>query len=305
MPSRDFQLIAATHTPLSADGRLNPEIVPPLADYLVSVGVTGVFIAGTTGEGHSLTVAEREELATAWSAAVAELPLKLFVNAGHNSYQDACRLAAHAESVGADSVAVQCPSFHKPEDIAALIDYCKPIASAAARTPFYLYDIPGLSGVSLPTAQFLSEAVEQIPTLRGVKYSNPYLVGLQECVQLQDGRFEVFYGSDENMLAGLTYGVAGAIGSTYNFAAPLYHEIRAAFEAGDLATARRKQFESVQIAQTLIACGVIAASKYAVTLIGIDCGPVRPPLKNLTAEAKSTVQSVLAAHGLLEQSLAR
>src|SRR5207253_6272092 len=87
------------------------------------------------------------------------------------------------------------------------------------------------------------------------------------------------FGYDELLLAGLTLGVRGAVGSTYNFAAPLYQRLIAAFERGDLTTARSAQLESVRMIRVLQEFGFSRASKAMMGLLGVDCGPVRLPLK--------------------------
>ena len=113
-----------------------------------------------------------------------------------------------------------------------------PIAAEAEPLPFYFYDIPGMTGVRLRMSEFLYQARFRIPTLCGLKYSNDDLLELQECVRLDHGAFDVLFGSDECLLAGLCLGIRGAVGSTYNFAAPVYQRLIKAFEKHDLETAR-------------------------------------------------------------------
>jgi N-acetylneuraminate lyase len=97
--------------------------------------------------------------------------------------------------------------------------------------------------------------------------------------------FDIVFGYDELLLAGLALGVKGAVGSTYNFAAPLYQRLLAAFERGDLETARRCQLQSVKMIRILQEFGFSRASKAMMRLVGVDCGPVRLPLRAM-AEAE-------------------
>jgi len=78
--------------------------------------------------------------------------------------------------------------------------------------------------------------------------------------------------------------VHGAVGSTYNFAAPLYLRIMDAFTRGDLETARQAQLQSVRMIRVLQEFGFSRASKAMMGLMGVDCGPVRSPLRAMTAE---------------------
>ncbi|MDR3621188.1 MAG: dihydrodipicolinate synthase family protein [Paludisphaera borealis] len=282
MPGPLTGLVPACHSPFHADGRLNVEAVDRQADLLRESRITSVFVGGTTGEWASLTVAERKALTERWIKA-GKGTMRVAVHVGHNCQADAIELAAHARQAGAAAVAVMAPSFFKPSTIHDLVEFCSPIAAEADPLPFYFYDIPAMTGVRLPMSEFLHEAKFRIPTLKGLKYSNDNMLELQECVRLDDGGFDVLFGSDECLLAGLCLGIRGAVGSTYNFAAPVYHRIQAAFDKGDLATARAEQAKSITLIKTLAEFGFLAASKAVMAMLGVDCGPVRTPLGKLTA----------------------
>jgi N-acetylneuraminate lyase len=292
-------LIAAPHTPMNEDFSLNLPVVPRQVEILISNGVKGAFICGSTGESHSLTVAERMQVAEAWKRAIGSKSLKLIVHAGHNCLEDARTLAAHAQSIRADAVAITSPSYFKPAAVEDLVDFCTPIAAAARELPFYFYDIPMLTGVNLPMAEFLRQAPAKIPNLAGLKFTNPNLVALQQCLACDRGRFNILFGVDELLLAALALGVSGAVGSTYNFAAPLYQKIIAAHQNGDLATAQASQLKSVKLVDTLLPYGVLTAGKALMSQLGAECGPMRPPLRRLTAQQKDQLYKQVAELGVL------
>ncbi|MBI2803819.1 MAG: dihydrodipicolinate synthase family protein [Planctomycetes bacterium] len=277
-PLRLTGLVAAPHTPLNPDGSLNPATIPAQARLLQESGVRGAFICGTTGESLSLTVSERVAVTEAWCDAVAG-KMPIVVHVGSNSLMEARVLASHAAQCGADAIAAMAPSFFK-SSLDELIAYCAAVAEAAPQTPLYYYDIPTMTNVPIPTAQFLEQAGKSIPTLHGVKFTNNDLVTLQECLALES--FDIVFGYDELLLAGLAMGVRGAVGSTYNFAAPLYQRLFAAFDRGDLPTARQAQLQSVRMIRILQEFGFARASKAMMGLIGVDCGPVRLPLRPMT-----------------------
>ena len=103
-----------------------------------------------------------------------------------------------------------------------------------------------------------------------------------QCVNFEAHRYDILFGVDECLLASLACGAKAAIGSTYNYAALLYKRLIEAFNAGDLKTAGDLQSKSIQMVKVLCNYGSLAAGKAAMNLIGIDCGPVRPPVKKLT-----------------------
>ena len=274
-PLRLTGLVAAPHTPMKPDGSLNPALISAQCRLLLESGVRGAFICGTTGESLSLTVAERLALTEAWrEAAGGKMPI--VVHVGSNSLLDARSLAAHAAKCKVDAIAVMAPNFFKPS-LDDLIAFCAAIAESAPQTPLYYYDIPTMTNVPIATARFLEQGAKSIPTLHGIKFTNNDLMTLQECLALQE--FDIVFGYDELLLAGLTLGVKGAVGSTYNFAAPLYLRLMEAFERGDLPAARKAQLQSVRMIRILQEFGFSRASKAMMALIGVDCGPVRLPLR--------------------------
>ncbi len=214
-------LVAATHTPFSLDGALNLAVVEKQAEHLLRNGVTTVFIGGTTGEWSSLTVEERRALAVRWLAVTRGSVLKVIVHVGAHCLEDARALARQAGELGALGISALAPSYFKPASIAALVDSMAEIANAAPELPFYYYEIPSLTGIGLSPSAFLEEGARRIPNLAGVKFTSTNLVEYQLCAAVQERSFDVPFGVDEMLLAGLSFGAVGAVGSTYNFAAPL------------------------------------------------------------------------------------
>lgn len=292
-----IDLIAPVHTPFDETGALNLNQIQPIAAHLAATGVSCVFVCGSTGEGMSLTVNERKEIADTWAEVALVHKLDVIVQVGANCQRDSMALAEHAAGLKVRSISAHAPSYFLPKSVDDLIEFFAPIAAAAEETPFYFYDIPALTGVRLPTAEFLSQGVERIPTLAGVKYTNDDLAQFQECLRHSDGRYELWFGCDEALLAGYALGARGAVGSTYNFMAPLYHKMVAAFDAGDQELARALQAKAVLTVNTLAEFGYAAAAKAVMQWHGIDCGPVRRPLRPLSRAEQKEVLTRIGAIG--------
>ncbi len=281
-------LVAATHTPFDAKGALNLAIVEQQVAHLLAQNVTTVFICGTTGENHSLSLSERRALAERWISVTRGTSMRLVIHVGSNCIQDSRELASQAQSLGAAAIAAMAPSYFKPQNLEMLITWCTEIAAAAPGVPFYFYDIPVLTGVHLPMPDFLAGASQRIPTLAGLKFTNPDLMAYQLCLSAQGG-FDVLWGTDESLLGALAVGAKGAVGSTYNFAAPIYHRLIAAFGSGDLARARLEQYRSVQLIRVLAGYGYMGAAKALMKMLGVDVGPARLPLGNLSPEQSTSL----------------
>ncbi len=293
-------LVAATHTPFHADGSLNLSIVEKQAAHLSSKGVSYAFIGGTTGESSSLMLEERRSLAVRWMEVTRGSKLKVIVHVGANCLADARNLAAQAQQLGAVAISAVAPSYFKPGSVARLTDCVADIAAAAPELPLYYYEIPLLTGINLPPSEFLAQAADRIPNLAGIKFTSSNLMEYQLCRAFRDGAFDIPFGFDEMMLGALALGATGAVGSSFNFAAPIYLRVMKAFAAGDLKSAREEQFRSVQLIQVLASRGYMGAAKATMKMLGVDVGPARLPNGNLDTAQQTALRADLEQLGFFE-----
>jgi N-acetylneuraminate lyase len=293
-------LVAAVHTPFDDDGNIDLSVVEKQAGHLVRNGVRTVFVGGTTGECHSLTVEERLALAQRWSEAFRGSDGRIVVHVGSNCLADARTLAAQAQSLGAFAIAAFAPSYFKPASVETLVACCERIADAAPGLPFYFYDIPSMTGVHLSMPEFLTRAAPRIPTLAGLKFTNPDLLAYQRCLYAEAGRFDVPWGTDECLLAALSVGGRGGVGSSYNFAAPIYLRLIDSLALGDLEAARTEQRRSVEIIELLCRFGYMAAGKAVMEILGVTVGSPRLPIDSLSNERVRELRSELERMGFFE-----
>lgn len=280
----DTELIAAVLTPLTAAGELHLARVEQQAELLRCDGISSVFVAGTTGEFSSLTTEERLALARRWLEVGRRYGLTVLVHVGSTSVEESRTLAADAQVHGAAGIAALSPYYFKPPTAEVLIDCLALIAAAAPALPFYYYHIPALTGVAFALADWFEQACARIPNLAGAKYTHTDLVDLQWLLHSGGSRWRVFYGVDEQLLAAWALGARGAVGSNYNFATPYFRRLLQAAEQGDWPTAQRLQARAAHLIGRMLSLGYWAAAKELLRLRGLDLGPVRPPLRNLTPE---------------------
>jgi N-acetylneuraminate lyase len=304
MDNRLTGLVAATFTPMRPDGSLNLSMTKPIVDHLVHSGASGLYVCGSTGEGPLLTTEERKETAAAYVEA-ATGRLATVVQVGHSSVVEARQLAAHAQQIGAQAVSAVAPYYFKPGSVAVLVDCLAEIAGGAPNLPFYYYHIPLLTGVSLDMVELLQLAPAKIPTFAGIKYTAATTDEFQTLVAFEDGRFDILFGRDEMLLSGLAAGAQGAVGSTYNFAAPLYRRLITAFQNSDIGEAQRCQARAVAMIRVIVnRYRFHAGLKAAMGLIGVDCGPNRLPNVPLTPQEAANLRSELDALGFFEWAVA-
>ncbi|MGP3971026.1 dihydrodipicolinate synthase family protein [Streptomyces sp. 6N223] len=297
-----MSLLTAVFTPFDEDGGLALDTVERQADAVLAWGSPAVYVGGTAGEGASLSTAERMLLLERWCE-VADGRLDVIAHVGHTSLGEARALAEHAQRAGARAISAVPPYFHRPDNAAALADFVARLVEAAPGLPFIYYHIPSVTGVGLPAGELLRAARERVPGFAGVKFAHGDLADLQVCLKLAEETpgCEVYVGSARLLLASLALGARAAIGSAYNFAAPLYRRMLDHVARGEQAEARACQF----LAQEAIdaACGYageLAGFKAASALVGPDCGPCRPPLRSLDAGQRAALRAALTRMGFLE-----
>ena len=286
-------LIAAPFTPMENTGKINPMIIPNYSEFLKKTGVKGVFICGTTGEGLSLSIEERFIIANEWIKQKSA-KFKVIIHVGTTSLEQSKTLANHAQKIGADAISTMAPMFLKPTNTSDLVEFCKEISMEADKTPFYYYNIPSITGVEFSMVDYINLASKKIPNFHGMKFTHDNFMEMQSCINLNNNKWNILHGLDEVLLAGLSFGVNGAVGSTYNFLGKLYNSLIENFKNGKIKDARKKQLVSVKIIETMIKYGgSIVAGKPMMKLIGIDCGPTRLPLKKLSENEFSKLKNEL------------
>jgi N-acetylneuraminate lyase len=295
-------LVAAANTPFHEDGSLNLAAVEPYAAHLLRSGMHTVFIAGSTGESHSLSMDERRQLARRWAEVVRGTKLRLVVHVGSNCVSDARLLAAESEKLGAAAIAALAPAYFKPRSLDMLIATLAEISSAAPRTPFYFYDIPALTNVNFSMPDLLHQAAGRLPMLAGIKFTNSDLMSYQLCLRADAGRWDVPWGIDQSLLGALAVGATGAVGSSYNLAPKTYQRLWEAFDRGDMAAAREEQFRSVRLIELLVRYDYMGAAKATMGMIGIPVGPVRLPLANPDKDQLVKLRRELESLGFFDKT---
>ncbi len=289
-------LIAAPFTPMHGNGDLNLQVIPGYYNMLKRNGVNAAFICGSTGEGVSLSMEEKKAVATAWANCTAlDESFKVIMFLGGTCIADCKELALHAQSEGLFAVSFTAPFYFKPANVKMLASCCVEIASVVPDLPFYYYHIPVLTGVNFPMIDFLKEMDGRTHNFAGIKYTHEDFMDFLSCLNYGDGKYEMMWGRDENMLSALVLGTKSAIGSTYNYAAPLYLNLIEAYNNGNMEKARALQQQSIDMIRLLGKYGGIATGKAFMKAISVDCGEFRLPVKNMSEQDFSTFTEDLKA----------
>lgn len=281
-------LVAAPFTPMDGKGNLNLKIVPQYYKMLEKNGVDGAFINGSSGEGVSLTQRERELQAAEWAQCLKNGGKMRVINlVGGTSYSECIENAIFSKETGLSAIALLPPYYFKPVGVDQLAEFITRVGEKVPQMPVYFYHIPVLTGVYMPMYQFLVKISGMLPNFAGIKFTHEDFMDYFSCLSFKKGRYDILWGRDECMLSALVLGCKGAVGSTYNYAAPLYHALIRAFESGNLYEARKLQQKSIDMIRLLGKYGGIATGKSYMKYIGLECGEFRSPVYNMTGSMYS------------------
>ena len=263
-------IFTALLTPFDKNGRINDKELVKLIKFNRDMGVSGFYVCGSTGEAFLLSRDERKHVMDIVKDTAGDKTL--IAHVGSLNEREACELAIHANKLGYDAISSVAPFYFKfsfPE----IKGYYERLADRGG-LPMLVYHIPAFSGVSMNSeslSAFLSDE-----RFLGIKYTSNDFFTLERCkAAFPDKVF--FNGYDEMILAGLSMGAEGAIGSTYNFMADKFVKIYNLFNEGKIDEARRIQNEANGIITALCKMGVMQAEKEILCQLGFDFGVCRHP----------------------------
>jgi len=269
---------SAIFTPYNPDGTLNRQVLKRLIDYHVKVGLHGIYVGGSTGEGLLMNLDERKSLTEA-SVEYLDGRGNAIIHIGAVATRDAVELARHAEECGADAVSAIPPIFFGTS-IEGITRHYTAIAEASA-LPFFVYNIPERAGVTLTFENIL--ALAEIDNICGIKFTSSDLFTIHLLTQHFGNDFLVINGSDQILAAGLLMGAHGGIGTTYNFFPEFYLKIYELAQAGNFAEARKWQYAVDRYTAKAIETGGFGSFKKTMEWLGFDCGLPRGPIVDTSA----------------------
>jgi len=294
-------VIPAFYACYEDDGTVSAERTRRLARHLVSKGVKGLYVGGSSGE---CIYQEKEERMAILEAVMAEVKgeCTIIAHVACNNTNESRQLAAHAESLGVDAIASIPPIyFHLPDH--AVAAYWNAISAAAPNTDFIIYNIPQLAGVALSVG--LLREMRKNPRVIGVKNSSMPTQDIQLFKAECGDTGVVFNGPDEQFVAGRAIGADGGIGGTYAVMPELFVKMDELIRAGRSAEACKIQYAVNEIIYALCAChgNLYAVMKKVMELReGLLLGSVRAPLAPIIPEDMPQIEKCA---GMIDEAIKR
>lgn len=268
-------------TPFDSTGKLNTKALEQLVDYNLQKGVDGFYVGGSTAEAFLLSEQERNTVYEV-VAKTAGGKCNLFAHVGCISTEQAIGFAKTAEKLNYTAISAIAPFYYKFSFDQIKKHYYDIVS--AVNLPMIVYNFPNFSGVNLSVEQVAEFFCDE--RFIGIKHTSNDYFALEQFKSNFPNRM-VYNGFDEMFLSGLSMGADGGIGSTYNFMAEKFIEIRRLFNENKMEEALAIQKEANRIIKALCKVGVMEGEKEVLCQLGMDFGHARAPFSVLTDEQKA------------------
>ena len=271
--NRFRNVTVALNTPFTASGDLDLAAAKKLTRYYINKGIKSLYVCGSTGEGFLLDNEERMKLVEAVVDEAGD-DLSVIVHVGCPSTRHAVMLAAHAQKAGAAATsAVPCVYYHLGEE--SVYQHWTKITEAAD-LPFFIYNIPQLTGFNLSMPLF--NRMLENERVAGIKCSSDPCHDILRFKQAGGKDFIVFNGPDEQFLAGRLMGADAAIGGTYGAMPELYLKLDELIRRGEIAKAQEMQVKVTLFIYRLCSFpSMYGACKTIIRMDGVKIGDPRLP----------------------------
>lgn len=284
-------------TPFSSDGSVDYDVAATLARYLVSEGSEGIVVAGSTGEGSSLSDEEKLNL----FACVAEaVTVPVLAGSTFANTQASVALTKQVKATGAVGILATTPAYARPNQ-AGIAGHLGAIADA---TPLevVLYDIPSRTGRKIASATTIA-LVEGHRNITALKDASGDVAAAAHTKSVLGESLTLYSGDDSMLLPFMAIGAAGIISVAAHWAGPEVSGIVRAVEHEKWDKARRLNeraaasfaFESTEKYPNPM------PTKAVMRVLGINVGECRlphgPSNPELDAEAAEIVSSLKSSRG--------
>ncbi len=280
-------------TPLTESG-IDYDAFGRLIDWQIGEGINALVIAGTTGEGSTLTDEEHRE-AIRFSVERAAGRVPIIAGTGSNDTAYAVDLSRYACQVGADGLLVVTPYYNKATQN-GLIAMFTAIADASTK-PLILYNVPSRTGVNIEPATYA--ALADHPNIAGIKEANGDISKIVKTASLVGDRLALYSGNDDQIVPILSMGGQGVISVLSNVVPARTVEICDRWFRGDAAGAAALQCELLPLANALFSEVNPIPVKAAMAAMGWCENYLRMPLTPMEEAHWSVLRERMAEQGLL------
>ena len=281
-------------TPFNEDESINYDKLDQLIDYHCNNGTDSIIICGTTGE--SATMSEKEHMeCVKFAIERTKGRLPIIAGTGSNCTRTAIDMSKEAASYGADGLLVVTPYYNKATQ-EGLVGHYTAVAKEA-KAPIIMYSVASRTGCNIEPAT-AARLIKEVDNIVGIKEASGNISQVAKIMHLTDGKADLYSGNDDQIVPILSLGGKGVISVLSNVAPQETHDICAKFFEGDVKGSLELQLKAIPLIEQLFCQVNPIPVKKAMKLMGMDCGPLRMPLTELTPQHEESLAKAMTEFGI-------
>ena len=277
-----------------ADESINYDKLDQLIDFHCNNGTDSIIVCGTTGESATMTEEEHAECVR-FVIERTKGRVPVIAGTGSNCTKTAVELSKDAVEHGADGLLVVTPYYNKCTQ-AGLYAHYEAIAKEA-KAPIIMYSVASRTGCNI-APETAAKLVKNVDGIVGIKEASGNISQIAKIMQLTDGNIDLYSGNDDQIVPVLSLGGKGVISVLSNVAPRETHDICAKFFAGDVKGSLDLQLKALPLIEKLFCEVNPIPVKKAMQLMGMDCGPLRMPLTEMTEGNAALLAQAMKEFGI-------
>lgn len=281
-------------TPFNSDETINYNKLDELLDYHCTHGTDAIIICGTTGESATMTEEEHMQCVKfAIDRVKGRIPV--IAGTGSNCTRTAIDMSKEAADYGADGLLLVTPYYNKATQ-AGLIGHYTAVAKEA-KAPIIMYSVASRTGCNIEPAT-VAELVKNVDNIVAVKEASGNISQVAKIMALTDGNIDLYSGNDDQIVPMLSLGAKGVISVLSNVAPQETHDICEKFFNGDVKGSAALQLKALPLIEQLFCEVNPIPVKKAMQLMGVECGPLRMPLTEISNEHEQALAKAMKDFGI-------
>lgn len=281
-------------TPFNEDGSINYDKLDELIDFHCEKKTDSIIICGTTGESATMTEEEHMECVK-FTINRAKGRIPVIAGTGSNCTRTAIDMSKEAAEYGADGLLLVTPYYNKATQN-GLIAHFTAVAKEA-KAPIIMYSVASRTGCNIEPAT-VAELVKNVDNIVGIKEASGNISQIAKIMAMTDGKIDLYSGNDDQIVPILSLGGKGVISVLSNVAPDETHDICERFFNGDIVGSAALQLKALPLVEQLFCEVNPIPVKKAMQLMGVDCGPLRMPLTEISKAHEESLAKAMKEFGI-------
>lgn len=281
-------------TPFHEDGSVNYSALEKLLEFHIENGTDSIVICGTTGESATLTPREHSEVIK-YTVDVVNHRIPVIAGTGSNETAYAIELSQDAENAGADAMLVVTPYYNKCSQ-RGLVKHYNAIADNVSK-PVIIYNVPSRTGVNVLPETYAELAEHK--NIVATKEASGNLSQIAQTIALCGDKLDVYSGNDDQIVPIMSLGGKGVISVLSNICPKIAHDIPTLFLEGKCKESAELQLKYLELCNAMFMDVNPIPVKVAMQMMGMDVGPLRMPLCEMTDANNAKLEAILKKYNLL------